>query len=202
MGIWAIVPVKSINKGKNPLSEILSDEERATMNITMLGNTLSILRSLPEIEQTMVISADNAVLSMARDYGAKTLQEDGQSNIGVAMTKATMVAKMYNATGLLVLSADIPLLTKKDMQLMLTLGKNPPILVMAPDLQGSGTNAICLNPTDLMKISVGKDSYKKNLEEAAKFNIRVATCQLTSLGLDLDNPDDMDLLRQTQALQV
>lgn len=202
MGIWAIVPVKALQKGKNRLSEILSEEERATMNFTMVGNTLSILRSIPSIEQIMVVSADNTVLALARDYGAKTVQEDGQTNIQLSLTKAKMVTKMYNATGLLVLSADIPLLTKRDIELMLALAQKPPILVMAPDLHGKGTNAICVNPADAMEFSVGSDSFQKNYDEATRLGIRVATCKLTTLGLDLDNPDDMDLLRQTQALQV
>ncbi|MHB1481817.1 MAG: hypothetical protein ACYCXH_05800, partial [Bellilinea sp.] len=78
MAIWAIVPVKPLRKSKPRLSDVLSEDERALLNFTMLGQTLRTLKSMPAIEQILVVSRDSSVLALAREYGARTVQEDGQ----------------------------------------------------------------------------------------------------------------------------
>jgi 2-phospho-L-lactate guanylyltransferase len=77
MTIWAIVPVKPLRLGKSRLSGVLSDDERAVLNRMFLEQTLDILRTIPRVTQTLVVSRDPAALAIAREYGARTVLEDG-----------------------------------------------------------------------------------------------------------------------------
>src|SRR5664279_5220614 len=115
MTIWAIVPVKPLRLGKSRLSGVLSDDERATLNRVFLEQTLEILRNTPPISQTLVISRDPAALAIARELGARTVLEDGTPNMNNALTRATMLARNYATRGVLVLPADLPLLTRDDL---------------------------------------------------------------------------------------
>lgn len=202
MTIWAIVPVKPLRKSKPQLSDVLSEDERALLNFTMLGQTLRTLKSMAAIEQILVVSRDSSVLALAREYGARTVQEDGQPDLTLALRRAVVVAKMYNAESLLILPADLPLLSERDIEKMLLLAKEPPFMVIAPDRHNDGTNAIYLNPPDIIDCKIGAGSYAYNMQQAKKKNIPVEICQLTSLGLDIDLPEDLDLLNQIESSQV
>jgi 2-phospho-L-lactate guanylyltransferase (CobY/MobA/RfbA family) len=81
----------------------------------MLAHTLEIIASVPEVEQTLVISRDPAALALAREHKAKTVQEEGSSNLNTALRRATFVAKAYASDGILILPADLPLLKKEDL---------------------------------------------------------------------------------------
>ncbi|HNS37332.1 MAG TPA: hypothetical protein PKM01_06080, partial [Anaerolineaceae bacterium] len=77
MSLWAIVPVKPLRRGKSRLAGVLSEDERALLNMTMLGNILMTLTSVPQIDSVLVVSRDPAALALARDHGARTVQEEG-----------------------------------------------------------------------------------------------------------------------------
>ncbi|MHB8932801.1 MAG: 2-phospho-L-lactate guanylyltransferase, partial [Bellilinea sp.] len=163
---------------------------------------LRTLKSMPAIEQILVVSRDSSVLALAREYGARTVQEDGQPDLTLALRRAVVVAKMYNAESLLILPADLPLLSERDIEKMLLLAKEPPFMVIAPDRHNDGTNAIYLNPPDIIDCKIGAGSYAYNMQQAKKKNVPVEICQLTSLGLDIDLPEDLDLLNQIESSQV
>lgn len=202
MGLWAIVPVKPLRKGKSRLSGVMSEDERALLNFTLVGQTLRTLKSVPSIDQVLVVSSDSGVLALAREYGARTLQEDGQPQLSIALRRAVVVAKMYNAEGVLILSADLPLISSRDIEKMLGLGKEPPFVVIAPDRHNDGTNAIYLYPPDIIDCKIGSKSFEYNVQQAGKKHILPEVCQLTSLGLDLDKPEDLALLKQIEASKI
>lgn len=202
MTVWAIVPVKPLRKAKSRLANVLSVDERALLNFSMLGQTLRTLKTVPAIDQILVVSSDSSVLALARENKARTLQEDGETDLSIALRRAVVVAKMYNAEGLLIVSADLPLLSERDIEKMLALGKTPPFVVIAPDRHDDGTNAIYMNPPDVIACKIGAGSYAHNKQQAARKNVPVEICQLTSLGLDLDRPEDLDLLNQIEATQT
>jgi 2-phospho-L-lactate guanylyltransferase len=194
MTLWAIVPVKPLRRGKSRLSGVLSDDERTTLNEHLLANTLATLKSIPEIEHVLVISRDSAVLAMARAHGARTLQEDGAPQLNIALTRATIVAKNYATRGVLIVPADLPLLTSEDVRTMLDCVKDPPVVVIAPDRHRLGTNALLVCPAGLIEYDFGPGSFHRHCERAQKAGARLEICELPSLGLDVDWPEDLELL--------
>lgn len=202
MGLWAIVPVKPLRRGKSRLAGVLSEDERALLNFTMLSSTLRTLREVEEIEQILVVSRDPAALSLAREFKARTVQEDGQPELNTALQRATVVAQMYAAQEILILPADLPLLSANDVRKVLTHAKNPPVIVIAPDRRNDGTNALYMNPAGIIEYRYGPGSFHLHIDQAARKSIRVEICQLSTLSLDLDLPEDLDLLKQIEALQT
>ncbi len=99
MTLWAIVPVKPLRVGKSRLSGVLSQDERADLNRRMLDHTLATLTAIPEIEQVLVVSRDQAALALAREHGARTVQEHGSPQLNIALARATVVVKNYTARG-------------------------------------------------------------------------------------------------------
>ena len=103
MTLWAIVPVKPLRRGKSRLANVLSFNERTDLNRHLLENTLDTLKGIPEIEQTLVVSRDSEALAMARELGARTVQENKHSDLNIALARATVVARTYATRGVLIL---------------------------------------------------------------------------------------------------
>jgi 2-phospho-L-lactate guanylyltransferase len=200
MTVWAIVPVKPLRRGKSRLAGVLSQKERADLNRELLIHTLNTLSALPEIEQVLVISRDQAALSLARDHGARTVQEDGDSQLNIALTRATFVAKSYATRGVLILPADLPLIEPEDIQLLLARAHDPPVVVISPDRHQRGTNALMICPSGLIEYEFGPGSFRRHCERATRAGARLEVVELPSLGLDVDLPEDLDLLDEEVSL--
>jgi 2-phospho-L-lactate guanylyltransferase len=196
MTLWAIVPVKPLRRGKSRLAPALSEEERATLNEELLAHTLQTLSELNELEQVLVVSRDPHALTIARNYGARTVREDGAPHLNTALTRATVVAKLYATSGVLVLPVDLPLLTRDDIAALVERAKDPPVVVIAPDRHGKGTNALLMSPAGLIDYDFGEDSFRRHCARAQQAGARLEVVNMPSLGLDLDLPEDLALLNQ------
>lgn len=202
MSLWAIVPVKPLRRAKSRLAGVLTEEERALLNYTLLGSTLKTLSEVPAVDQILVISRDQAALSLARDFKARTVQEDSSSGLNMALYRATVVAKMYSAQEILVLPADLPLISPTDIEAFIRYAQNPPVMVIAPDRRMDGTNALYLNPAGVIQYRFGPGSYQHHIQQAKKNGFRVEVFRSSAFGLDLDTPEDLEVLKQVESLPV
>lgn len=196
MTLWAIVPVKPLRWGKSRLAEILTQEERLDLNSQLLIHTIDTLRSIPEIEQILVVSRDQAALALARSNGARTVQEQGTPELNIALRRATLVAKKYATRGVLIIPCDLPLITAEDIRAMLDKVGDPPVVVVAPDRRREGTNALLVCPVGLIEYEFGPGSFQKHCQRAVEAGARLEICELPSLALDMDIPEDLKLVEQ------
>jgi len=194
MTLWAIIPVKPLRMGKSRLSAVLSDSERESLNRHLLVNTLDTLKLVPEIEHMLVISRDPGALALAREHGARTVREAGAPLLNVALTRATIVAKSYATRGVLIIPADLPLLTPEDVRTLIAHGDHPPVVAVAPDRHRQGTNALLVCPIGLIDYDFGPGSFQRHCERSRRAGARVEIVDLPSLALDVDIPEDLDLV--------
>ncbi len=196
MSLWAIVPVKPLRWGKSRLSGVLSEEERTQLNFFLLSHTLSILTMVPKIDHVLVVSRDPAALALAREHGAKTVQEDGHPHLNTALRRATAIAQAYSTAGVLILPADLPLLQPSDVEGLIKLAHTPPVVVISPDNRKDGTNALLVSPAGVIDYAFGPGSFQRHCNRATKFSIRLEIYENPIIGLDLDLPEDLEKLRQ------
>lgn len=201
MTIWAIVPVKPLRRGKSRLSSVLSEDERTLLNFTMLGNLLRTLTAVGKIDEILVVSRDPAALALAREYRAKTVMEEGKPELNLALRRATMVAEAYSAHDILILPADLPIITAHDLGVFLSFVKKPPQMIIAPDRRREGTNALFLSPPGIINYQYGPHSFQKHLDQANRLGIHVDICELPGFELDLDLPEDLNYLRSIESIQ-
>jgi len=202
MTLWAIVPVKPLRRGKSRLAGILSEDERTTLNQDLLERTLKTLAGLKELDQVLVVSRDQHALNIARNHGARTVQEDGQPHLNTALKRATIVAQVHATQGVLILPADLPLLTQDDVIAVIDRAIKPPVVVIAPDRHGKGTNALLMVPAGLIEYDFGENSFERHCERALKAGARLEVVELPSLGLDLDLPEDLELVKKFEATKM
>ena len=202
MTLWAIVPVKPLRRGKSRLAGTLTEDERTVLNQELLEHTLKILSTLKELDQVLVVSRDPHALTIARNHGARTVQEDGQPHLNTALARATVMAQVHTIRGILVLPADLPLLTHDDVLALIDRAVKPPVVVIAPDRHGKGTNALLMVPAGQIEYDFGEGSFQRHCERAKQSGARLEIVELPSLGLDLDLPEDLELVRKLEAQKM
>ena len=202
MTLWAIVPVKPLRRGKSRLAGALSEDERAELNRMLLENTLKIFSDLKEVEEVLVISRDPQALTIARNHGARTVREDGQPELNTALQRATVVAQVYATRGVLVLPADLPLVSRDDILTLIGRTGEPPVVVIAPDRHGTGTNALLISPAGLIEYDFGENSFQRHCQRARDAGARLEIVDLPTLGLDLDLPEDLELIRKFEMTKM
>ena len=195
MTLWAIVPVKPLRRGKSRLAGTLTEDERTELNRALLQHTLETLSELKEVDGVLVVSRDPNALTIARNHGARTVQEVGQPQLNTALKRATVVARVYATHGVLVLPADLPLISRDDILALIKQATEPPVVVIAPDRHGKGTNALLISPPGLIEYDFGENSFQRHCELAKKAGARLEIVDLPTLGLDLDVPEDFELIK-------
>ena len=193
MTLWAIVPVKPLRRGKSRLSSVLSLEARTALNHYLLSNTLETLSSVPEIEYSLVVSRDPEALTVAREYGARTVQEQGSPQLNIALTRATIVAISHSVQAVIIVPADLPLITVDDIREVIKRAVDPPVVVITPDRHQQGTNALLVAPPGFIKYDYGPGSFQRHCIQAEKAGARLEICERGSVALDIDLPEDLEL---------
>lgn len=191
MNVWAIVPVKPLNRAKSRLAGVLSPEVREQLAMAMLSHTLTTLEESRAVGGVLVISRDSRALVLARKYGAKTVQESGAPELNSALQRAGQVIASWNAQASLVLPADLPLLAPTDVGEIVELGRYQQSVVIVPDRAGEGTNAILMHPPGLFSFMFGPASFQRHLAAANAAGATVHVYRSERVMLDLDTPDDL-----------
>lgn len=194
MSLWAVVPIKPLRRGKSRLSSKYSEEERMNLNREMLRHTIERLKQVKGLEKILVVSRDPEALRVARKWGAQTLLESGNPGLNIALARASLLAKAYKVRGILIIPADLPLLEPEDVQDMINSVNGKPAVVIAPDRNHEGTNAMLVAPPDLIEFDYGQGSFESHRNQAIRVGAELRIVEKESFSLDLDWPEDLDAL--------
>ena len=202
MSLWAIVPVKPLRRGKSRLSEILSEDERYRLNYYLLYHTIDILLQVEAISEILVVSRDSDVLTISREKGVRTVTENGAPELNNALRRASLFSKLFANEGVIIVPADLPLITSEDVSDFLAQRKEPPTMVINPDRHRMGTDMLFLNPAGLINFSFGTDSFERHCGLARQQGAEVVVYENPRIALDLDVPEDYEILQSSSVLPV
>jgi 2-phospho-L-lactate guanylyltransferase len=193
MSTWVVIPVKPLRLAKSRLAKVLSPEQRQRFAETMFKHVLGVARSVPQVTGTLVISRDNRALALARDYGAKTIQETGTPELNSALMRATRVIAGWRSDAILILPADLPLVQAEDVSGMLKMGgHDEPSVVIATDRNRDGTNAMLVRPPGLIRYAYGPGSFQRHGVMARDAGAEVYEYESERLMQDIDLPEDVE----------
>ena len=195
MSIWAIIPVKPLKNAKSRLSPVLSPDQRFELAQAMLRHVLSVTTTVQPVTGVLVISRDTKALAIAREVGAKTLQEGALSNLNPALMRATMVVASWRAEAVLILPADLPFINAEDIRRMIQLAVDRSI-VIASDNARDGTNALLVRPPGAIEFAYGGGSFRRHTQAAAAAGLQAFTYESERVALDIDLPEDLETYQQ------
>ncbi len=191
--IFAAVPVKDLFGTKSRLAPLLDPGSRAGLTLYMMKRVISVLRRGGISEDKLcVVSPDRLVLQTAAEAGAVPLAQSS-TGLNPALDEARQWAISGGASSLLVLPADLPLLTADDVEGLLAAGEEASVAISS-DASGTGTNALLLRPPGAMPFLFGSGSYRAHLEAARQRGLRVRECDLANVSFDIDTIEDLSKL--------
>lgn len=191
MNVWAIVPVKPLNRAKSRLADHLQSRQRELLATSLLERTVRLLLPLPQIRGVLVISRDTKALAMAREWGAQTVQESGNPELNTALLRATQALRAWQGEAALIVPADIPLLAAEDIASVVSMGRYRNTVVIAPDRHEEGTNLLFVHPSGIIPYWFGENSFAEHQRLAREAGASVAIYRSERVGLDLDTPADL-----------
>ncbi len=186
MKIAAIVPVRSLAEGKARLAGVLDNGARARLNAALIAHTLEITASLTGREATFVISPDPEVGARAAAAGAVVLQDPGEG-LNPAIAAGFAAARDRGAERALILPIDLPRARAGDIAALAACAAP---VVIAPDRNGTGTNALCLSTGLAFTTRFGEGSFGAHIAEGSRRGARVAIRPNERIGLDIDTEAD------------
>jgi FO synthase len=195
-GLTAAVPVKLFSRTKQRLAPLLSAEERAALACAMLEDVLSALTGARSLAGILVITGDATAAAVAQAAGAIVLADTENAGTTPAVTAAARHLEQTGHGGMLVISADVPLVTPADIEAILAAHGAAPSVTLVPASADGGTNALACSPPQALPFAFGEASLLRHRDAAQACGLTPAVLHLPRVGRDIDRPEDIAHLLQ------
>jgi 2-phospho-L-lactate guanylyltransferase len=190
-GLWAVVPVKLFARTKRRLMPLLASHECGALARAMLSDVLSALTRTRCLAGIMVITGDADAAAMAHTAGALVLTDAENAGTTAAVTNAAAHLAAAGRDGMLVIPADVPLITPADIETIVAEHRAAPSVTLVAASIDGGTNALACSPSDAVRVCFGDSSFRQHREAARTQGIEPQILQLEHLAYDIDRPDDL-----------
>ena len=190
MSTLVVLPVKTLARSKSRLSSLLSRQEREALARYLLKRTIRTLRCSNHIDEVAIVSRDKEVRSIAEEEQIHFLRENGD-NLNQALEQATQWAIERDFSAILILPLDIPFLRTEDIDFIVALGKKrPQVIVISPDREMLGTNALFVKPPGTLSYQFGLNSFQRHREKCQEGRMDIEVYRSTDIAFDVDSASD------------
>jgi 2-phospho-L-lactate guanylyltransferase len=194
-GVWAAVPVKAFAGAKQRLGSVLTPAQRQALAAAMLEDVLTALAAAP-LAGIVVNTLDPSAAALARAYGAEVISDDAASGHTGAVAAMGRWLIAAGRPAMLALPGDIPRVTAAEIATLCAAAGPAPSFAIAPARDERGSNAVLLAPPASVPLRFGEDSFFPHLDASRRVGIMPKVVPLPGIGLDIDTPEDLDLLRR------
>lgn len=195
----AVIPVKPLHIALGRLADTLTPEVRWQLQYAMLADVLMACRRSPGIA-ALVVTADPSAAALARRECAEVVVDHVPPrgmNAAVRLGLARVATRCAGTA--LVLTADLPLIRSEDLASLVRAAAGRPGALLVPSRDGTGTNALLLNPPDVLEPELGHGSLSRHLLQAVRRACPVRCIGLPGVALDIDTPEDLAVLMATNS---
>jgi len=190
----AILPIKSFSQAKQRLRGEVPAPLREALVKAMLEDVLSALAHASSIAEVVVVAASGpsgeAARAIARRSGAEVIADRGEGH-NQAARMGIAAARRRGAERVLLVPGDCPAVEARELDELLASAAPPPGLTVVPDRHGTGTNALVISPPGVLGPAFGPGSCARHQELARRAGIACRVCEVPSLALDVDTPEDL-----------
>ena len=193
--MWAVVPLKSPELAKSRLANVLNPLARRDLFFAVAHHVITTLLRTPGITRVAVVTASDAADEFARNCGASIIRQEGDYGTAAAFVAAVDYLQPLGLQHLLMIAGDLPLLSTAAVEELIAAGTSIPSVVIAPDRQRTGTNALLCSPPQVIAPCFGIDSFRRHREAVIVSGARLEIVESPALALDVDVADDLDYLQ-------
>jgi 2-phospho-L-lactate/phosphoenolpyruvate guanylyltransferase len=121
------------------------------------------------------------------------LHESHAQGLNASLGWAVKQLAGTSVAGVLVLPADLPLLRRESVAMLLA-AVTACGVVVAPDRHRQGTNALLITPPTLIPFRFGVNSFRRHLDAARAAGVHPVVVDTPDLAADVDLPEDLGVV--------
>jgi 2-phospho-L-lactate/phosphoenolpyruvate guanylyltransferase len=196
---WAIVALKCPAEAKSRLRPYCADDDRRSLYFLMARKVLKALLAVPAIEKVLAVTASDEVAEFAQDLKCAVIrqpQDHGTQSAFAHALASIMFAESPHPARLLMISADLPLITPAAVSDLLDRCHAGSGVAIVSDRRSRGTNALLCSPPDAIEPCFGEDSLRRHWTAARARKHDVRVIESRALSLDIDDHEDLILLSE------
>ena len=196
-GVWAAVPVKEFAGAKQRLAPLLTPGQRQALAAAMVEDVLAVLADAP-LAGVMVNTVDPLATELARRFGARVVTDNARDGHTGAVAAMARILAAEGREAMLTVPGDIPRATVTEIAAVIAARRPAPSLTIVPSHDERGSNAVLCSPPLVMPLRFGDDSFLPHLAAARAVGIEPTILRLPGIGLDIDQPLDMQALLRAE----
>lgn len=188
-----LIPVKDLSHAKQRLAALLDQRSRTELAQAMVHDVANAIASWNRHPACALVTSDEFAIEIARHYDFEVIPDPANPGETGAIEMATRICRGRGVDFTLVIPADIPLIKAEELREIVSHAPEQGS-VLVPAADGRGTNAAFRRPADLFPLKFGNDSFKPHYAAAQATGNKCVVLQLPGIGLDIDNPADLQQL--------
>ncbi|MDH3641227.1 MAG: 2-phospho-L-lactate guanylyltransferase [Gammaproteobacteria bacterium] len=190
--MWAVVPLKQLEKAKARLANVLSAEERRSLMLAMARDVLNALSRSKRLTGILLVSRTTEADALAQTFGTERFAESPTANLSGALIQASdYLITQLEAKGAMIVPADVPLITPDEIDTILA---QHTAVTVVPDDENLGTNCLICSPPNCIEYVFDGRSFKPHVDAAFAKGFTPTIVPSAGFALDIDTPDDLRAL--------
>jgi 2-phospho-L-lactate guanylyltransferase len=190
-----LIPFKSLATAKQRLAEALDQQQRSQLAEAMLRDVMTAAAGVLGRIDVALVTGDARAQDMAAEFGFIVIEDRRNQSETAAIEMATAWCEQHGYDTTIVTPADIPLITSQELQRVLDAAPGEGA-VFVPAYDRRGSNCILRRPAGLIPLRFGNDSFLPHCEAMKRTGKEVVILEMPGIGLDIDNPHELELLVQ------
>ncbi len=190
-----LIPVKSLTTAKQRLAAALNPWQRSHLAEAMLRDVMAAASGVRNRLDLALVTGDARAQILARKLGFGIIEDTRNESETAAIEMATAWCEQRGYDTTVVAPSDIPLITSDELHSVLNAAPAEGA-VFVPAYDRRGSNCILLRPASLIPLRFGNDSFVPHCEALRNTGRELVVLEMPGIGLDIDNPHELDLLLQ------
>lgn len=197
---WIVIPFRGPENAKTRLQPALSDGARAVLARAMFQHVLNVASKVVGARRVLVATPSPVVARLARQASAIVVR-DGVPGLNEALSGALALLRTRGASTMTVIAADLPLVEPSDIERLMFWGRHGHVGI-ARAWKSEGTNGLSLPVSLKLEFQFGDDSFDRHWRLISALGTSPRQCGARGLRMDVDDPEDLALLREPSALST
>ena len=190
-----LVPVKNLTNAKQRLAEALDQAQRSQLAETMLRDVMNAAAGVTDRLDVFLVTGDSRAQAMAAEFDFGVIEDTRNESETAAIDMATAWCERHGYDTTVVVPGEIPLITSAELHHVLDAAP-PEGAVFVPAYDRRGSNCILRRPASIIPLRFGSDSFQPHCEAMKKTGKPLIILEMPGIGLDIDNPHELELLVQ------